>query len=98
LLGKMGGGVEMIAPLRPLLQSVIALALLSCTLQPASSEQKKEATVPPILKESWAKYVERFIQADGRVIDHKAGGISTSEGQAYAMLRAVWMQDRATFD
>jgi endoglucanase len=67
-------------------------------LQPASSEQKKEAAVPPILKESWAKYVERFIQADGRVIDHKAGGISTSEGQAYAMLRAVWMQDRATFD
>jgi endoglucanase len=32
------------------------------------------------------------------VVDSRAGGITTSEGQAYAMLRAVWMGDRATFD
>lgn len=53
---------------------------------------------PAVLTESWREYVRRFIQADGRVIDHKGGGISTSEGQAYAMLRAVWMEDRVTFD
>lgn len=50
------------------------------------------------LQESWKAYVTRFIQTDGRVIDYRAGGISTSEGQAYAMLRAVWMRDRAVFD
>jgi endo-1,4-beta-D-glucanase Y len=55
-------------------------------------------SVPPILSESWSAYAGRFIQKDGRVIDHKGGGISTSEGQAYAMLRAVWMHDRPTFD
>src|SRR5215470_15657243 len=53
---------------------------------------------PPILKESWHAYVQRFIQQDGRVIDHSAGAISTSEGQSYAMLRAVWIGDRETFD
>jgi endoglucanase len=55
-------------------------------------------TPSPTLDQSWKAYVSRFIQADGRVIDHKGGGISTSEGQAYAMLRAVWMRDRAVFD
>ena len=45
-----------------------------------------------------AAYVSRFVQADGRVVDPKAGGITTSEGQAYAMLRAVWMEDRPLFD
>jgi len=51
-----------------------------------------------LLDESWTQYKKRFIQNDGRVIDRKANGISTSEGQAYAMLRAVWMNDRTTFD
>src|SRR5262245_37957120 len=55
-------------------------------------------TVPAILKEGWDSYVTRFIQKDGRVIDYKAAGISTSEGQAYAMLRAVWVGDRPSFD
>jgi endoglucanase len=50
------------------------------------------------LQESWKAYVARFIEADGRVVDHKGGGVSTSEGQAYAMLRAVWLRDRAVFD
>jgi len=50
------------------------------------------------LQESWKAYVTRFIETDGRVVDRRAGGISTSEGQAYAMLRAVWMGDRAVFD
>src|SRR5215470_5089229 len=53
---------------------------------------------PAILKESWDAYSQRFIQKDGRVIDYSAAGISTSEGQAYAMLRAVWIGDRDNFD
>jgi len=51
-----------------------------------------------LLRTTWTAYSSRFIQADGRVIDRKGGGISTSEGQAYAMLRAVWMEDRPMFD
>ncbi|MFN8614494.1 MAG: glycosyl hydrolase family 8 [Vampirovibrionales bacterium] len=50
------------------------------------------------LTDSWAAYKATYIQADGRVRDPKADNISTSESQAYAMLRAVWMRDRSTFD
>jgi endoglucanase len=39
-----------------------------------------------------------FIQADGRVIDHSRNEATTSEGQSYAMLRSVWMDDRSEFD
>jgi endoglucanase len=50
-----------------------------------------------LLKDSWIAYRRRFIQADGRVIDWEANQRSTSEGQAYAMLRAVLIGDRVTF-
>lgn len=50
-----------------------------------------------VLEQSWARYKAYFIQSDGRVIDRKGGGVSTSEGQAYAMLRSVWMNDASTF-
>src|SRR5262245_57118865 len=62
----------------------------------------REAATPAgpseTLRESWKAYVAGFVEADGRVVDRRAGGISTSEGQAYAMLRAVWLRDRAVFD
>jgi endo-1,4-beta-D-glucanase Y len=58
----------------------------------------KSRAASPMLQESWNAYAQRFIQQDGRVIDHSAAGISTSEGQAYAMLRAVWIGDRERFD
>ncbi len=71
---------------------LLALNLLACGTGGQGSAPAD------ILRESWRAYVQRFIQNDGRVIDYRAHGISTSEGQAYAMLRAVWMNDRATFD
>lgn len=51
-----------------------------------------------LLAESWAAYRQRFIQADGRVIDWEDGARTVSEGQAYAMLRSVLANDPATFD
>jgi endo-1,4-beta-D-glucanase Y len=50
-----------------------------------------------LLAESWDSYRRRFIQSDGRVIDFEASDRSTSEGQAYAMLRAVLIDDPETF-
>jgi endoglucanase len=50
-----------------------------------------------LLAKSWESYRQRFIQRDGRVIDYEASDRSTSEGQAYAMLRAVFIDDPATF-
>jgi endoglucanase len=55
-----------------------------------------EAPDNPMLSNTWEGYKERFIE-DGRVIDPKADQ-TTSEGQAYAMLRAVYMDDREAFD
>jgi hypothetical protein len=46
----------------------------------------------------WDAYKSRFIDAQGRVIDHTAGDRTTSEGEAYAMFFALAGNDRATFD
>jgi len=52
-----------------------------------------------LLKRTWKAYGDRFIHPDGYVIDYKAEDQrTTSEGQAYAMLRAVIINDQATFD
>jgi endo-1,4-beta-D-glucanase Y len=66
---------------------------------PASAEQSAEQSAEhlSLLQESWIAYRRRFIQADGRVIDREDGDRSTSEGQAYAMLRAVLINDPGTF-
>ena len=50
-----------------------------------------------LLIKSWKSYRNTFIQNDGRVIDYQAKHRSTSEGQAYAMLRAVLIDDPSTF-
>lgn len=46
----------------------------------------------------WITFREKFVQADGRVIDFSADARSTSEGQAYAMFFALVANDRQTFD
>lgn len=54
-------------------------------------------TDDPTLVRSWDSYKQDFV-VDGRVVDPKTGGLTTSEGQAFAMLRAVYADDRETFD
>jgi len=58
------------------------------------------AALSELLQQSWDAYRRQFIQSDGRVIDleQTADNRTVSEGQAYAMLRAVMIGDRATFD
>jgi endoglucanase len=53
---------------------------------------------PELLQQSWQAYRDRFIQGDGRIIDREAGDRSTSEGQAYALLRAVLADDPEVFE
>lgn len=50
-----------------------------------------------VLERSWESYAKRFIE-DGRVIDPGRDGVTTSEGQSYALLRAVYANDQETFD
>lgn len=59
-----------------------------------------EAAPPPgaqLLQETWASYLRTSVRRSGRVIDRKGGGQTTSEGQAYALLRAVWADDPEAF-
>jgi endo-1,4-beta-D-glucanase Y len=47
----------------------------------------------------WHDYTLTSLEAGtGRTLDKQRENITTSEGQSYTMLRAVWMSDKATFD
>jgi endoglucanase len=47
---------------------------------------------------AWEAFRNRFMQADGRIIDFAADNHSTSEGQAYGLFFALVANDRTAFD
>lgn len=52
-----------------------------------------------ILSSSWYAYKKLYVDpATHRTIDRQRGGVTTSEGQSYTMLRAVWQGDQPVFD
>lgn len=71
---------------------------LSPTFWYGTGQDSANLSRTDLLAESWQVYRQRFIQSDGRVIDWEAGGRTVSEGQAYAMLRAVMADDPETFE
>jgi endo-1,4-beta-D-glucanase Y len=52
--------------------------------------------LPGLLRESWAFYKGRFLVDGAHVVSSTYGG-TISEGQSYALLKAVWMDDPETF-
>ncbi len=74
-------------------QAVTVGALMFLGTNPAERRPNERA-----LRGAWEDYARSFVQADGRVIDPSSEGASTSEGQAYAMVRAVWANDEKRFD
>lgn len=48
--------------------------------------------------DAWENYKARFVMPDGRVVDTGNGNVSHTEGQGFAMLMAVSLNDRQTFD
>lgn len=84
------------------MRAVATLALLATgpalggsALSPRADEAHDPGAA---LAPAWIAYREHFVEPSGRVVDPHAGNRSTSEGQAYAMVRALWADDRATFD
>ncbi|NES82119.1 MAG: glycosyl hydrolase [Moorea sp. SIO2B7] len=75
----------------------IPIAIVSPSANDSSNQDSEVRIESELLDESWIAYRDQFIQADGRVIDREAGDRSTSEAQAYAMLRAVLIDDPITF-
>jgi endoglucanase len=78
---------------------ILGMVLLALILALGCSGEKKvtPTEVERVLKASWQSYVRHYISPDGRVVIPERSGESISEGQAYALLRAVWANDPATF-
>lgn len=52
-----------------------------------------------MLRDLWLGYTDDFLEEGSRrTVDPVDGGITTSEGQSYTMMRAVWSDDQQTFD
>lgn len=52
-----------------------------------------------MLEALWHSYKKSYWEStSGRTIDLQSNSITTSEGQSYTMLRAVWLGDKSTFD
>ncbi|RYX79293.1 hypothetical protein EON76_01060 [bacterium] len=52
-----------------------------------------------LLSGLWDNYKKVYWESgSGRTLDKQQNDITTSEGQSYTMLRAVWESDKATFD
>lgn len=78
----------------------LGLFLFIAVLYANSQFSTQTRTFSPysLLNASWENYKTRFINNDGRVIDYSQNAVTTSEGQSYAMLRAVWIDDKTAFD
>lgn len=76
---------------RTLMQTAFALAA-------ATAPVRASATNYVRVDQLWPTYRDRFVHADGRVIDTGNDGISHSEGQGWGMLLAVAAEDWPAFD
>lgn len=79
---------------------ILSVGILAYVLYANSRYSSVTRTFSPysLITSSWDFYKKKFINADGRVIDFSQNNITTSEGQSYAMLRSVWVDDKTTFD
>lgn len=52
-----------------------------------------------MLLELWGRYKQNILEKGSlRALDKSQDSITTSEGQSYTLMRAVWMDDQETFD
>jgi endoglucanase len=84
--------------LGPLAAAVVALSAAAAAPSPVREAPPAAAPRPRALVRVWRSYVRAFVTADGRVMDPKRDGLTTSEGQTYCLVQAVWADDPATFD
>ena len=63
--------------------------------QAALTAQRRTSLV--VVAKTWAGYKRAFVTSEGRV-RRLPEDDTVSEGQAYAMLRAAWLRDKAAFD
>ncbi len=79
------------------------VAVLIIVLVAYTNSQRRQVPVifsaKTMLESVWHNYKNNFIEVGtNRTIDTSQNNITTSEGQSYTLLRAVWMDDHDTFD
>lgn len=77
-----------------LVAMLMALQASRAACQAASSSPSTDARLEAL----WSAYRDRYIAASGAVADPSRNQLVSSEAQSYALVRAVWMRDRATFE
>jgi endoglucanase len=89
------------------LRTLLTVALLAALvagmvyLYLALGKERTPLTFAPtqILGATWHTYKDHYLEAtSGRTFDPSRNNITTSEGESYTMLRAVWMSDKPAFD
>jgi endoglucanase len=83
--------------------SLICFAALLFIVVKFINSRKRQVPVifspKEVLENTWNTYKVDYLEAgSNRTLDKQQNNLTTSEGQSYTMLRAVWMDDKATFD
>lgn len=79
--------------------ATLLCALLGVSLQAIATANSTPNAAASIAEwEDWQRFVDRFMQADGRIIDLTFDRKSTSEGQSYGLFFALVANDRPRFD
>jgi endo-1,4-beta-D-glucanase Y len=82
-----------------LIGAALILAGAAIYLSNPKSQVALVFTPTQVLGGSWENYKKEYLETGtGRTIDRTQNNITTSEGESYTMLRAVWEGDKATFD
>ncbi len=82
-----------------LLAGAVLLALSVVYLNSRRGEVPLVFSPQQILGSVWRQYKKEYLEPTTyRTLDKQRNNITTSEGESYAMLRAVWMSDKDTFD
>lgn len=86
-------------------RGVMAIGAATVMIAVAMYSQSGLADAPIVysdkamMKDLWEAYKREYIEpTSGRTMDKQRNFVTTSEGQSYTMLRAVWVDDRETFD
>lgn len=88
---------QLVADYRSNTTSYIDISKLISTNGDWAQVYKTDAKNAGLLTDSWRTYKRNFIKDSGQIID-TSSYVTTSEGQSYALLRSLTMNDKVEFD
>jgi endoglucanase len=80
---------------------IIVIVAIGALIYGIISSQKPPVifSAKSMLSSLWGKYKDQYLEKGTvRTVDRGRDNVTTSEGESYTMLRAVWMDDHPTFD